>query len=119
MKTQLEIGSYAQGPLPVNYINPLPVISGGVAAGSIYSSNASITSSPITINFTTPMSTIDFATSSGASNLYINLTGVAASGGGGDFILFGGAAYTYAGNPLNSISILGAGTTGTITILAH
>ena len=119
MKTQLEIGSYAQGPLPVNYINPLPVISGGVPAGSIYSSNASITNTPTTITFPLPCSTIDIATSSGAANLYVNYTGAAASGGSGDFIIFGGAAFTYAGNPLSSISILGASVSGTVTILAH
>lgn len=118
MKTQLELAA-GIGPVPVNYTNPLPVISGGLPAGSIYSSNASITNSPITITFTTPCSTIDIATSSGAANLYINFSGIAASGGSGDFILFGGAAFTYAGQALSSISILGASATGTVTICAH
>lgn len=119
MKTQLELGNQAAGPLPVNYTNPLPVISGGLAAGQIYHNNASITNSPVTITFTTPCSTVDFATSSGAANVYINLTGAAASGGSGDFILFGGASFTYAGQALNSVSILGASASGTITICAH
>ena len=36
MKTQLELGNQAAGPLPVNYTNPLPVISGGLAADQIF-----------------------------------------------------------------------------------
>jgi hypothetical protein len=119
MKTQLELGNYAAGPAPVNYTNPLPVISGGVAAGSIYSSNASIVGTATTITFPLPCTTIDVATSSGAANLYINFTGIAATGGSGDFILFGGAAFTYAGQALSKISILGATASGTVTILAH
>lgn len=118
MKTQLELAA-GIGPVPVNYTNPLPVISGGLAAGQIYSNNQSITNSPVTITFTTPCSTIDIATSSGAANLYINLSGIAASGGSADFILFGGASFTYAGQALSNISIKGASSSGTVTILAH
>lgn len=119
MKTQLELGNYPTGPTPVNYTNPLPIISGGVAAGQIYQSNANIAGTAATISFGTPCTTIDIATSSGAANLYINFTGVAATGGSGDFVLFGGAAFTYAGQALSSISILGATASGTVTILAH
>ena len=119
MKTQLELGSYPQGPQPVNYTNPLPVISGGLAAGQIYHGNASISNTAQTIPFGAPCTTVDIATSSGAANLYVNLTGAVATGGNGDFIVFGGAAYTYAGQALSSISIKGASSSGTVTICAH
>jgi hypothetical protein len=120
MKTQLEIGSYPAGPTPVNYTNPLPVISGGQPAGSIYQTNGNISNSPVTITFTGgACTTIVIATSSGAANLYYQLNGTAATGSTGDSILYGGAAYTYAGQALSSISILGATASGTYTITAH
>jgi hypothetical protein len=119
MKTQLELGNYASGPAPVNYTNPLPVISGGVAQGQIYHGNASITNTPQTITFIVACTTIVFSSKSGSADVYINLKGATATGTSVDFVLFGGSSYTYAGQALPSVSILGASASGTLAICAH
>jgi hypothetical protein len=106
------------GPVRVNYLNPLPVIFGGVAQGSIFSQNGNIANSPLTINFGTPCSTFTLATAQGSANLYVNFSNVA-TGGTADLIVFGGSSYTYQGQPIQNISILGASASGVYTIVAH
>jgi hypothetical protein len=105
--------------LPISSTNPLPVVGGGVAAGSIYEGNGNIPSTATTITFGVLCSTVKISLSSGSANLYVNRTGIAATGTSADYIIYSGTSDVYNGRQLASISILGASASGTYSIEAY
>lgn len=84
-----------------------------------YVANGNIPATAATITFTVPSGNITISTSPGAANLYVNPTGIAATTGTGNYLVLPGWSYSYVGNPISTISIIGASAAGTYGVWAH
>lgn len=103
---------------PIDPTHPMPTTGGGAQPSDILATSGNLSTNVIWVNFRVACSSFAIATSTGASNLYIQMDGTLASASNG-MILYGGSGYSYNGAPLTGISILGAGSSGTYSIVAH